>query len=467
MAGFKDMGTGARSALLAGGALIAAVAGYGLWSVNQAPPPGSVTSDARPAAASTTTIATAPPAADSTANTVQTEPTPDPTAAASVSADPVAGQETQTAAPVVPTFDLVRVEPDGQALVAGQAAPGAKVALRLDGEELSATTADVQGNFVVLFVLDPSPLPRMLTMAAILPDMTEIPASAEIALAPTAAPVAVTAPASPPEPIVTAEADEEPAADASPAIDAPAALSVTKDGVNLLPTVDQPALTEGQTQLALDTISYTPSGEVQLAGRAAAGSVMRVYLDNAPLIDLPVGEDGRWASTMPMIAPGIYTLRIDELSADGTVTARFETPFKRETQEALAAATQTEDPAPETAPDVTAAEPQSVAAPAAKAALAPVIAEAAPPAGTSSVVPAPVVPADQGDAAEIATNAEPGPAAPLSITVQPGFTLWGIASEQFGDGVLYVQVFEANKDKIRDPNLIYPGQVFVIPTGSE
>lgn len=467
MAGFKDMGTGARSALLAGGALIAAVAGYGLWSVNQAPPQVSVTSDAQPAAASTTTITTAPPAADSTANTVQTEPTPDPTAAASVSADPVAEQVTQPAAAVVPTFDLVRVEPDGQALVAGQAAPGAKVALRLDGEELSATTADVQGNFVVLFVLDPSPLPRMLTMAAILPDMTEIPASAEIALAPTAAPVVVTAPASPPEPIVTAEADQEPAADASPAIDAPAALLVTKDGVNLLPTVDQPALTEGQTQLALDTISYTPSGEVQLAGRAAAGSVMRVYLDNAPLIDLPVGEDGRWASTMPMIAPGIYTLRIDELSADGSVTARFETPFKRETQEALAAATQIEDPAPETAPDVTAAEPQSVAAPAAKATLAPVIAEAAPPAETSSVVPAPVAPADQADAAQIATNAEPGPAAPLSITVQPGFTLWGIASEQFGDGVLYVQVFEANKDKIRDPNLIYPGQVFVIPTGSE
>ena len=49
------------------------------------------------------------------------------------------------------------------------------------------------------------------------------------------------------------------------------------------------------------------------------------------------------------------------------------------------------------------------------------------------------------------------------VTVQPGFTLWRIATETLGEGVLYVQVFEANKDQIRDPDLIYPGQVFTIP----
>ncbi len=51
----------------------------------------------------------------------------------------------------------------------------------------------------------------------------------------------------------------------------------------------------------------------------------------------------------------------------------------------------------------------------------------------------------------------------MTVTVQPGFTLWGIAEGQLGDGIRYVQVFEANKDKIRDPDLIYPGQVFTIP----
>ncbi|MDT8327844.1 MAG: peptidoglycan-binding protein, partial [Roseovarius sp.] len=33
----------------------------------------------------------------------------------------------------------------------------------------------------------------------------------------------------------------------------------------------------------------------------------------------------------------------------------------------------------------------------------------------------------------------------------------------YGDGVMYVRVFEANRDRIRDPDLIYPGQVFALP----
>ncbi len=53
--------------------------------------------------------------------------------------------------------------------------------------------------------------------------------------------------------------------------------------------------------------------------------------------------------------------------------------------------------------------------------------------------------------------------APVTVTVQPGFTLWGIATERFGEGTMYVQVFEANRDAIRDPDLIYPGQVFTLP----
>ena len=516
MAGFKDMGTGARSALLASGAVILVAAGYGLWSVNQvAPPPDPAPANLAPADLATKTLpppdtgkaAAAPLAADATAYTAALAPK-QAIAAPLDGEQPAPTEDAQPADSGSPTFDLVRVEPDGQALVAGKAAPGAQVVLRLDGEALSATTADAQGNFVVLFVLDPSPVPRMLTMASILPDLSEIPADAEIALAPTVAPVVSAAPAIIAAPAVSAQATPDPAAapdlaeppdlaaeakiaaDTSLAASAPAALLVTKDGVNLLPTVDQSAATDVPSLLAIDTISYTPAGDVQLAGRATAGAFVRIYLDNAPLIDLPVGDDGRWASTMPMIAPGLYTLRADALAADGTVTARFETPFKRETKDALASAAQTQDLAPAMAKAVPAADPQSAADPAAmppaepaavppaKPAAVPAAetatetaspapGEPEPPAATADVALAPVAPADKAESAQIAPVAEPGPTNPVSITVQPGFTLWGIASEQFGDGVLYVQVFEANKDKIRDPNLIYPGQVFVIPAASE
>ena len=70
--------------------------------------------------------------------------------------------------------------------------------------------------------------------------------------------------------------------------------------------------------------------------------------------------------------------------------------------------------------------------------------------------PVPAAQSGEPAVAQPVTIAEAAPAQPVSITVQPGFTLWGIASKQFGDGVMYVQVSEANKDKIRDPNLIYP-----------
>ena len=49
------------------------------------------------------------------------------------------------------------------------------------------------------------------------------------------------------------------------------------------------------------------------------------------------------------------------------------------------------------------------------------------------------------------------------VTVQPGNTLWAIARERYGQGILYVRVFKENKGKIRDPDLIYPGQVFSLP----
>ena len=50
-----------------------------------------------------------------------------------------------------------------------------------------------------------------------------------------------------------------------------------------------------------------------------------------------------------------------------------------------------------------------------------------------------------------------------SITVQKGHTLWAIARERYGDGLLYVQVFKANQSTIVDPDLIYPGQIFDLP----
>ncbi|MFN6977749.1 MAG: LysM peptidoglycan-binding domain-containing protein, partial [Gemmobacter sp.] len=144
----------------------------------------------------------------------------------------------------------------------------------------------------------------------------------------------------------------------------------------------------------IETIAYEPGGIVVLGGRGRAGEVVRLYLDNRPLVETAIAADGTWSSALPAVDKGIYTLRADQVDAAGRVTARNETPFQRE------------------------------------------------------------------DPAELAARL---PALPVAVTVQPGFTLWRIARENYGDGFLYVKVFEANADQIRNPDLIYPGQVFAVP----
>ena len=47
--------------------------------------------------------------------------------------------------------------------------------------------------------------------------------------------------------------------------------------------------------------------------------------------------------------------------------------------------------------------------------------------------------------------------------VEPGNTLWGLSQTFYGDGARYQMIFAANTGQIRNPNLIYPGQTFVVP----
>ncbi|WP_282608004.1 LysM peptidoglycan-binding domain-containing protein [Pelagibius sp. Alg239-R121] len=51
------------------------------------------------------------------------------------------------------------------------------------------------------------------------------------------------------------------------------------------------------------------------------------------------------------------------------------------------------------------------------------------------------------------------------VTVQPGNSLWRIARATYGQGTRYTVIYETNKEQIRDPDLIYPGQIFRVPSG--
>jgi len=52
------------------------------------------------------------------------------------------------------------------------------------------------------------------------------------------------------------------------------------------------------------------------------------------------------------------------------------------------------------------------------------------------------------------------------IVVQPGHNLWRIARATYGRGARYTVIYQANREQIADPNRIFPGQVFALPTAS-
>ncbi len=422
----------------------------------------------QPAAEGAGAVPATQPAADAATTSGPASTAPDQTATEQAATGQPATEPPAPEAPaaVLPAFDVVRVAPDGAATVAGIAAPDAAISLRIDGAEVAGGKADGQGKFALLFTMPPAAVPRLMQLVMTV-DGVDISAKEMVAVAPIEVPKVADAAAQPATPAVApGDTAPEVTAEASGAAETaspqpsftspPAALLVTGSGIKVLQSGAAP--TPGfAPALTIDSIAYTADGAVQVGGRGQHGQDVRLYLDQKDIATASVGMDGAWTVILPEVAPGLYTLRADMVMPDGKVSARFETPFKRETTEALAAVLGTATrPAEAEAPGLTADAP-AVGAPDANS-----VAEAAPVVNA----PAETVAAETPPAANAPTEAtasKAAPAAPLTVTVQPGYTLWGIAKSEFGDGVLYVQVFEANKDRIRDPDLIYPGQVFTIP----
>ena len=490
-------------------------------SAQDAAAPAPAPSDAEPEAAADGETDTAKPPAQDTASapdSATAEAAPEETASESQSAEaatdtPAEPLSSQLSAP---KFDVVRIEDDGSALIAGQADGRGHVILSVDGVEQAEARADLSGTgqFVIFAFIPSTGDQQSLKLHLYAEDGSGPVVSAQtVFVAPaTAAATATDSTATPVQEEVTvsespetaAETDTETEADtetetdteietetetastdvASPEANvdnAPATVILAdEDGVRVLqdgaPSAAKPAVT-------IDTISYSSNGDVILGGRGQAGNFVRIYLDNQFLATSKIAADGYWALELSDIEPGIYTLRVDELNVAGDVVSRAETPFKREAAEELAelmaAGTETEEPSAE-GPSESAAEAEVVDA----EALASVEPEAADDPQPEEVVTQEEVNV-QAEVAELNPQGEQSsdggslavegqPADTASVlrtpskkfrvrTVQPGSTLWAIAKESYGAGIEYFKVFEANKERIRDPDLIYPGQVFEIP----
>ena len=394
------------------------------------------------------------------------------------STDIAASEEKVTIYP--PKLETVRIDDDGTALVAGMAYPGSILEILVDEEVVESITLGQDGNFAVLFDIELKDRPQVISIRSI-DGETVLVSDETMIVAPKIIELAQADPAdnqtqkqsegaenstevgvSPKEKSETTseenssndfsdESEEQAKKDEiddttkvsnnnatqsdlttkTPQLPKPTEEKIEEDvqqiltqepsDSDLIPNTvsnkaEQPTVlladSEGvkvvqsgktgpnvMTDVMFDTINYSKDGDVAVTGRGAPESIVHFYLDNSPVASTAVDQTGYWSADLSDVEAGVYTLRLDQLDQSGKVSSRIESPFKREDRSVLVD------------------QMQDIASPA-------------------------------------RINV---------ITVQPGNTLWAISRERYGRGILYVQVFDANKDKIRDPDLIYPGQIFDLP----
>jgi nucleoid-associated protein YgaU len=427
------------------------------------------------------------------------------------------------AGPVAPTFDVVRVEGNGSIVVAGNAAPNSKVEILNGATVLGSTVAGPDGAFVI--VLDDPLKPGDYTITLRSTAGTVVTASAQTAVVSVPANAAgqvlamveepgkpaelltVPAPEKKPDAPATGNQAAAPAAPATeapaPAASAPAAPAATTPAPAVVQAAPAPATPAtppaapvAEPKIVVEAVEID-GNKIFVAGLADPGRKVRAYANDILLGDAQTSPDGHFLVEATRDIPvGSYTIHVDGLDADGVkVVARAAVPFEREPGEAVAAVAPAEVKPADAKPDETKpaeakpAAPAAAEAPAAPA--APAVAAAAPaepaPATTAPAAEAPAVAAAPAES-KLAAPAAEAPAVVAAATppgevpevVSPKLehadgaviirrhdTLWRISRRVYGHGVRYSTIYLANQDQIRDPDRIWPGQVFKVPEKSK
>ncbi|WP_128929027.1 LysM peptidoglycan-binding domain-containing protein [Bradyrhizobium guangxiense] len=340
---------------------------------------------------------------------------------------------------VIGPTELRRLLPDGTKTIVA-AKPDAKVEAKVEAK--AETKAD----------LKPEPKPEEPKSAQLKPKQPKL-----AAVSPSA-PAAVPAPAPEPKPGAVAETEKQAAA------------------LPELALVKPPAAAD--TGPRIDVARVDERGEsAVIAGQAAPGARVELLRDGKPLDAVVADAAGQFVMTPPQLPAGSYELTLRAKAPDGTVTQSSRTmpvtiaeaappparPAQIARQETKQDTTQAEKPDEKS--DVVAALPSASARlasapdrPAARPRLA-----GAPKPRVLARVPAAttVASASPTDALHAA------PEAGGSRVITRGDSLWALSRLAYGDGARYAVIFNANRDKIHNPNLIYPGQTFVMPQKAE
>lgn len=159
----------------------------------------------------------------------------------------------------------------------------------------------------------------------------------------------------------------------------------------------------------------TEKGRLFVAGNSAPGSSVRIYVGDEHVGDVTANKDGRWLlETNKVLSVGQHNVRADIVTAGGNdVIARAAVTFEREKDDIILRAVSSSSTA----------------------------------SGSGST----------GSISSVNVATLP------NVIIRRGDNLWRISQRLYGEGLRYTTIYQANKGQIRDPDLIYPGQVFLTP----
>jgi LysM repeat protein len=384
---------------------------------------------------------------------------PEPVTVIQTDTDIVDAAEPEPQQVSAPEFDGTRLDADGSLVVYGLAEGFGYVVLSLDGREFPEARADLNGNgkFAILAQLPRKTEPQALQLWLFPEDGSEpiISKGVTFVTLPPETTVSDTTDAS--NSVgekTTLKADESETGQVSLA---PEVIIADENGVRVL---QDGTGTSTIATVSIDTISYDLDGQVSIGGRAAGTGFVRIYIDNSLIATSKITSGGYWKADFLNIKAGIYKLRADEISETGEVLSRVEIPFKREKPDELVALTTESTTEGGEKIKINSAITQNKV----KVQDQVVGLEASTLTLELNEVVSNVIGIDEKVQPISGRLEVPNLSIEFRIkTVQPGSTLWAIAKERYGSGIEYHKVFEANKERIKDPDLIYPGQVFEIP----
>jgi nucleoid-associated protein YgaU len=290
-------------------------------------------------------------------------------------------------------------------------------------------------------------------------------------------PAASAAPTAPAEGTPPASADAAAGTAGGPDIAAaPGAPPSPEAAEGVAPAAGAPT-PEGAASLSVATVERD-ADRLTMSGRSPPGATLRLYFDGALVGETTAAADGGWMLSVDRpSAAGAHTVRVDQVKpADGSVVARAEVPFEVLSEADIAAA---ETSGGAAAPGPAAGtQPSGAVEPSAQPA-GEAVATAPQPPATADGAPATAAPATAvAPAEEPAPSSEPAAeqaavaggekrpesgARPTKVRIRRGDDLWTVAQRLYGSGARYTAIYRANRKQIRDPDLIYPGQVFTLP----